>query len=123
MNQIEKEIDSLLIGALGPTLVLDLENDIILRANREAIKLFHDQSILGTRFSRFIAAGIENFLVFISEVEHRDTARSRLVDLQTVPGDPLNVELTGRLMNIENRNLFLLHLLDLDALEKRSEEF
>ena len=123
MSLSEKEIDSLLTGALGPTLVLDLDNDIILRANQEAIKLFHDKKILGTRFCRFIASGLENFLVFISEVEHRDVARSRLVNLQTVLGDPLNVELTGRLIDIENRNLFLLHLLDLDALEKRSEEF
>jgi len=52
--------DSELSAALGPTLLIDLAQDRILTATPEAGTLFADPDIIGSRFSRFVADGMDH---------------------------------------------------------------
>jgi PAS domain S-box-containing protein len=112
--------DSHLAGAFGPTVLIDLSTDQILAVTRQAALLFADQDILGSRFARFVASGLDHFVVFIDEVLHRGDAWTRRIELQTAAGMTLTCELTGRALRIEGRDLLLLNVLDLDDLEQRA---
>ncbi|SEQ55082.1 PAS domain S-box-containing protein [Loktanella sp. DSM 29012] len=114
--------DSLLAGAFGPTLVIDLAQDRILAATPEAVALLGDPALVGTHFARFIASGLDTFVVFIAEVQHRQTAWTRRVSLQNAGGDPLLCEVTGRALRHDGRDMLLLHALDLGALDRHAAE-
>lgn len=114
--------DSLLAGAFGPTLLIDLGQDLILAATPEAGMLFGDHGLAGTPFARFIAAGMETFVVFLSEVEHRGTAWTRQVELQSADQSALDCEITGRILSHKDHCLLLLHVLDLETLEQRAAD-
>ena len=114
--------DSFLVGAFGPTLLVDLDRDLVLAATPEAAILFGDGALTGSHFARFIAAGMEIFVVFLAEAEHRGTAWTRQVSLQDADGTPLHCEITGRTFAHGGRHLLLLHVLDLDALDRHEDE-
>lgn len=112
--------DSELAGAFGPTLLVDLEQDCILAATTEAGQLFADPDILGTRFSRFVANGMDHLFVFIAEVQHRGTAWTRRVMLQTAAGEAQQCEITARALMRAGRDMLLIHVLDLKRLEQHA---
>ena len=112
--------DSELAGAFGPTLLVDLAKDQILAATQEARVLFVDTDIVGSHFARFVADGMDCLVVFISEVQHRGTAWTRRVGLQTANDHALSCELTGRAVTRKGRELLLLHVLDLEGQEKHA---
>ncbi|MHA6327211.1 sigma-54 interaction domain-containing protein [Roseivivax sp. CAU 1753] len=114
--------DSLLAGAFGPTVLIDLSRDRILAATPEALALFDDPQLTGSQFARLVAAGMDDFVVFIAEIQHRGTAWTRRVALQTAGSDPLQIELTGRWLQHAGKDMLLLHLLDLVALEHHAAE-
>jgi len=114
--------DSLLAGAFGPTLLVDLTQDIILAATPEAGALFRDQTLVGSHFARFVASGMDTFVVFIAEVQHRGTAWTRRVTLQSAAGEPLQCEVTGRALRHDGTDMLLLHALDLAGLEQHAAE-
>lgn len=114
--------DSELAGAFGPTLLVDLAEDRILAATTEAGQLFADAKIVGTRFSRFVADGMDHFVVFISEVQHRGTAWTRRVTLRTAASEVQQCEVSGRALNRAGRDMLLLHILDLKGLEEHAAE-
>ena len=114
--------DSLLAGAFGPTVLIDLGEDLILAATPEADLLLADQALVGSFFARFVATGMDSFVVFISEVQHRGTAWTRQVTLQTAAGDPIKGEITGRAVQCSEKDLMLLHVLDLAGLEQHAAE-
>ena len=114
--------DSELAGAFGPTVLIDLATDRILAATEDAAALFADGGLVGSGFARFVAEGMADFVVFIAEVQHRGTAWTRRIALQTAAGDVLNCEVTGRALTRDARDLLLLHLLDLAGLERHAEE-
>ena len=114
--------DSLLAGAFGPTLVIDLDNDLILATTEEASTLFSDPNLRGARFAPLIASGMEDFLVFITEVEYRGTAWTRKVTLQNSKNKFLNCELTGKLVQQFERKMLIVHVLDLERLEQHAAE-
>lgn len=116
------EYDSQIAGAIGPTLLIDLATDRILAATPEADTMFDDTGLVGTKFARFLADGVADFVVFIGEVQYRDTAWTRRVSLQTAKGDALQVELTGRARRLERREMLVLHVLDLARLERHNAE-
>ncbi len=122
MLDTDLSYDSFLVGAFGPTLLIDLRQDLILAATPEAGTLFGDDALTGSHFARFIAAGMESFVVFVTEVEYRGTAWTRKVKLQSADQSPLQCEVTGRVLYHEGRAMLLLHMLDLEALEQREAE-
>jgi len=122
MHDTDTSHDSLLAGAFGPTLLIDLCQDLILASTPEAETLFADDVLTGTAFARFVAAGMETFIVFLSEVEHRGTAWTRQVALQSADQTALECEITGRILSQDDRRLLLLHVLDLEVLERHAAE-
>ncbi|MEQ6247836.1 sigma 54-interacting transcriptional regulator [Sulfitobacter sp. HNIBRBA3233] len=122
MTFAEPRYDSLLAGAFGPTLLIDLATDRILAATDEALTLFADAALVGSRFGRLVAEGMADFVVFISEAEHRGAAWTRQVALQSAGGDRLDCELSGRITTSAGRRVLLLNLLDLARIERHAAE-
>lgn len=121
MLDTDTSYDSFLAGAFGPTLLIDLGQDLILATTAEAQSLLADD-LTGTNFAPFIADGLDIFVVFLTEVEHRGVARTRRVTLQSANQKPLNSEITGRSIRHEGSPLLLLHMLDLETLERRAAD-
>ena len=122
MLDTDNSYDSFLAGAFGPTLLLDLSKDLVLAATPEARTLFGDDALTGSHFARFVADGMETFVVFLTEVEHRGLAWTRQVTLQCADQTPLQCEVTGRAMHHDGQDLLLLHVLDLHILERHAAE-
>jgi len=122
MLDTDATYDSMLAGAFGSTVLIGLGQDRILAATPEAKALFADQALVGSHFARFVAAGMDNFVVFISEVQHRGTAWTRRVTLQSADNDPLHCEVTGRAVRHNAQDMLLLHVLDLAGLEQHAAE-
>jgi PAS domain S-box-containing protein len=116
------DYDSELAGAFGPTILIDLAADRIVAATDTALTLFADPKLVGSRFARLVANGMADFVVFISEVQHRGSAWTRQVILQTVTGDALNCEVSARVIEREDRAFLLLNLLDLTRMESRAAD-
>lgn len=122
MLDADTSYDSHLAGAFGPTLLIDLSRDQILAATSEATALLDDAHLVGSGFARFVADGMENFVVFIAEVQHRGEAWTRRVTLQMAGGETLQSEITGRALTLDGREMLLLHMLDLARLEQHANE-
>lgn len=122
MLDTDKSYDSFLAGAFGATILIDLGQDLILAATPEAGTLFGDVALTGSHFARFVAAGMETFVVFLTEVEHRGTAWTRQVTLQSAGETTVKCEITGRALTQDGRHMLLLHVLDLEALERHADE-
>lgn len=122
MSDTQPRHDSLLAGAFGPTVLVDLARDTILAATPEACALFGDQDLVGGRFARFVASDMGDFVVFIAEVQYRGTAWTRRVTLQTCDGHPLQCEVTGRALLHDGQDMLLVHILDLASLEQHAIE-
>lgn len=120
MVKTDTSYDSLLAGAFGPTLLIDLDQDLILAATPEAKMLFADQAIERSHFARFVASGMDNFVVFITEVQHRGSAWTRKVTFRTSDNDPIQGEVTGRALQSDGQDFLLLHVLDLAGLEQHA---
>jgi len=93
-----------------------------LAATEEAKTLLGDDALTGSHFARFVAAGMETFVVFITEVQHRGTAWTREVTFQRSDQTPLQCEVTGRAIHHEGQDMLLLHVLDLETLEQHAAE-
>lgn len=122
MQRPDTSLDSYLAGAFGPTVLIDLARDVVLAATDDAILFFDDPNLVGSRFAQFVASDMGDFVVFISEIQHRTTAWSRRIAVQTAQGARLEAELTGRALTVDGRTLLMLHLLDLAALEERESQ-
>ena len=121
-GMIDTDSDSFLTGAFGPTILLHLSQDRILAANQEAEALLGDDALPGSHFARFVAAGMEAFVVFITEAQYRGTAWTRQVTLQSADQTPLQCEVTGRAVYHDGQDMLLLHMLDLETLEQHAAE-
>ena len=121
MRDTDTSYDSLLAGAFGPTILIDPGKDLILATTSEACILLEDD-LSGAHFAPYIAEGLDTFVVFLAEVEHRGTAWTRKVTLQTASLTHLECEITGRDFQFDGRPLLLLHVLDLASLERRAAE-
>ncbi|CUH60611.1 PAS domain-containing protein [Thalassobacter stenotrophicus] len=122
MLDTETPHDSFLAGAFGPTILLHLGQDLILAATEETKTLLGDDALIGSHFARFVAAGMETFVVFITEVQHRGTAWTREVTFQKSDQTPLQCEVTGRAIHHDGQDMLLLHVLDLETLEQHAAE-
>ena len=122
MSLNHAEYDSHLAGAFGPTMLIDLATDQIVAATPQASRLFAETDILGSRFVRFVLKGLDHFVVFIGEVQHRGHAWTRRIGLQTSTGDALTCELTARPLRIDGRDMLILNVLDLTELDRRATQ-
>ncbi len=114
--------DSLLAGAFGPTLVVDLKSDRILAATQDAHRLLDNADLVGARMAPHIAGDLTQMIVFVDEVFHRSEAWSRRVAMQTAQGEALNCELNGRALTLESGDALLLNIVDLDALDRHAQQ-
>jgi PAS domain S-box-containing protein len=114
--------DSLLAGAFGPTLVVDMETDRICAATPEAARLFEDKALVGSRLAPRVAGDFAQLVVFIDEVFYRQEAWTRRVKLRTTSARDIGCELNGRALTLDGRNTLLLNILDLEELVRREEE-
>jgi len=117
MNKSDRNIDSRLAGAMGATLILDLSTDRILAATPEAMKLFQDDALIGSRFSEWVLDDVPHMILFVDEVMYRQTAWTRRITLQTRTKEPITCEINGRI----DENTLILQITDLDALERHAE--
>ena len=113
--------DSRLAGAFGPTLLVDLDTDRILAATPDACRLLADDTLVGSRLSAWIAQDFAQIVVFIDEVFHRTEAWTRRVAFQTATDAPLRCEVRGRTAPDVGPRVLLLNIIDLDALDDRTE--
>jgi PAS domain S-box-containing protein len=113
--------DSLLAGAFGATLVLDLGTDRILAATPAAKHLLENETLVGARFSVFVTDALAQMLVFIDEVSYRGEAWTRRINIKTLSGTLVKCELDGRAVKTDKGDALLLHIVDLDALDQRAE--
>ncbi|SHE94993.1 PAS domain S-box-containing protein [Loktanella atrilutea] len=121
MQDRPPSFDSHLAGAFGPTLLIDLDTDRILAASPDAVRLFSDETLVGSRLSTRIAQDFTQLVVFIDEVFHRAEAWTRLVAFRTAQVQMLRCELRGRAMTHVGPHVVLLNIIDLDALDHRTE--
>ena len=122
MDAITSTHDSLLAGAFGSTLVVDLESDQIIAATPDALDLFEDEGLIGSRLSPRVAGDFTQMIVFIDEVFHRKEAWTRRVNLKTAQARWLNCELNGRVLPLKGGDALLLNIIDLEAQDRRAEE-
>ena len=122
MDGAISSFDSLLIGAFGPTLVVDLGTDRVLAANAAARKLLANDVLVGAALSPYLAQDFTRMITFIDEVFHRGEAWTRRIGLRNSRGERLSCELNCRALDLETGNALLLHILDLDTLERHAEE-
>ncbi|MCF7698323.1 sigma-54 interaction domain-containing protein [Loktanella sp. M215] len=121
MTQALSDYDSHLAGAFGPTLLIDLRSDRILATSPEAAQLFQDPALAGSRLSPRIATDFTQMIVFIDEVFHRLEAWTRRVVFQTTAAEHLTCEVRGRVMPQVGDGIILLNIIDLAALNDRTE--
>jgi len=121
MLQTAISYDSFLLGAFGPTILIDLKSDIVLAASREAETLFGAE-VTGTQFAQRLPGNIADFIVFVDEVLHRSNAWTRKITITASDGAELNCELNGRIVGLDQGDALLLNIMDLASLERRAEE-
>ena len=121
MQDRPPSFDSHLAGAFGPTLLVDLDTDRILAASPDAVRLFADDALVGSRLSARIARDFTQLVVFIDEVFHRAEAWTRLVAFRTAQAPVLRCEVRGRAMTHVGPHVVLLNIIDLDDLDHRTE--
>ena len=121
MSQISNPYDSLLTGAVGATIVVDLEADLVIAATDAAKGLMTDDNLVGRSLSASVAEEMPQMIVFVDEVFHRGAAWTRRVALTTREGKRLDCELNGRAIRVGERDALLLNIIDLEAMERRAE--
>ena len=121
MQDRPPSFDSHLAGAFGPTLLVDLDTDRILAATPDAGRLLGQDALVGSRLSAWIAQDFPQLVVFIDEVFHRREAWTRRVAFRTATARPLRCEVRGRILTDVGARVVLLNIIDLDALDDRTE--
>lgn len=107
--------------ACVPTLLLRPSTDRIESASAQAERLFGVCDLTLRPFSGFLLNAIQEMILFLEEVAHRQTAWTRSVSLRTAQGTPLRCEIRGALMQADE-DLVQLIFLDLDELEYREHK-
>ncbi len=114
--------DSLLQAIPQPVLVLDTTSDRIVNWNGHAATLMTGRKDTQPKpFSHYLGDALPQFVVFIEEVDHRGESWTRDVALTSEDGRALFLELHGRPVP-EKAGWLLLTLMDLHALDRRSEK-
>ncbi len=113
--------DSLIAGAFGATLVIDLATDVILAATPDARRRLDEPDLVGARFSGFVPDHLAQFIVFVDEVLHRGGAWTRRVQVTDQTGRALDCELNGKIITLETGAALVLQVTDLAELAKRAE--
>jgi PAS domain S-box-containing protein len=113
--------DSLDLMSLAPTLILDPASDTVLATNPQATELLGLDPAQGARFSRHLADGPAQMVVFADEVAHRGTAWTRRVKMLAADGTALDVELRGKFLEHTEGPRLLLTLIDLHEMNLRAE--
>ncbi|WP_195819882.1 sigma-54 interaction domain-containing protein [Roseobacter sp. MH60115] len=122
MLHTDHSFDSFLAGAFGPTLLIDLQTDVILAATSEAVRTFGNSALVGTHFAGRVKSDLADFVVFIDEVLHRGSAWTRKIALTAREEAPLICELNGRIVTTERGDALLLNITDLTTMDQRAEE-
>ena len=117
MTDPNPNIDSRLAAAFGATLILDLDTDRILAATPDALRLFKDDALIGSRFCSRVLDDVPHMILFVDEVIYRGTAWTRRITLKTQCGTPITCEINGRI----DKSMLILQITDLHALERRAE--
>lgn len=111
--------ESLIAVNPAPALILDLEVDRVVAANKAADALFEAGRLAGQAFMPFLDRSVQNMLLFLEETLHRGSAWTRGVALITAKGVAVPCEIRGsKLPDGEGR--VMLVFLDLDELELRA---
>jgi len=113
-------LDSLLEAVPHAALVLDTDRDIVVAANRLAMRLFTQPQGYGFRFAPHIAGNFAGFVVFLDEVAHRRRAWRRDISLQDSDQLPLSCELRGTLIG-QGTHMVMLTLIDLNEMSRHDQ--
>jgi len=122
MDANKNNYDSLLAGAFGPTLVLDLRTDRVLSANSSAQTLFKNPELVGSRMSDHVLGELSQFIVFVEEVLHRNEAWTRRITLKTTQSDELSCEITGRCLPESDGEAVLFNIIDLGTMQLHEQQ-
>ena len=104
-----------------PALILDTSTDEILVANATCEELFGVSKLTTRPFSSFVDASVQQMMLFLQEAEHRGSAWTRNVMVQTEGSEPLSCEIRGRYIETAT-DCVLLTFIDLDEMEKRTRQ-
>ncbi len=101
-------------------LLVDLDTDEITTANPPAARLLGLETGATQALSPLLGDTVAQFVVFLTEIDHRGEAWSRDVVIRTTEGTPLECELRGRQVPGHPR-LLVLVLLDLAEIAFRTQ--
>ncbi|WGH78586.1 sigma 54-interacting transcriptional regulator [Jannaschia ovalis] len=121
MSVDQATLDSLLAGAFGATVVIDLSNDRILGASAEAQALLRQAPLAGHRFSTFVHGHLGQLIVFVDEVLHRGMAWTRRIQVTPRDGEALDCEINGKVAALDRGAALVLQITDLAELDSRAE--
>ncbi len=111
----------LIESQVAPALVLCPSTDRIEACNAPCLKLFGARDLMHHRFSAFLDGSVSDMRLFLEEAEHRRSAWTRSVALQTSDQKPLRCEIRGAFQNGETDRVLLVFL-DLEELDARARK-
>ena len=121
MTHLSSIADSIVASVPEATVVLNTHTDQIVTANNAARGLLGFPPDHPPRFSRFLAEQVQQFLVFLDELDTRGEAWTRQVELKRMDGNNLRCEIRGRPLRIAEHSVFLT-IVDLDELDRRTHD-
>ncbi|MDX8346944.1 sigma 54-interacting transcriptional regulator [Cognatiyoonia sp. IB215446] len=121
MTQLALSADSIVAAVPEAAIVLNTHTDDIVTANDAACQLLGFQRETPPRFSRLLGAQVQQFLVFLDELDTRGAAWTRQVELKRADGHGLRCEIRGRPLRITDHSVFLT-IVDLDELDRRTHD-
>ncbi len=118
MAQLAISSDSIIPAVPEAAVVLCTRTDAIIIANDAACELLRFRAEAPPSFSTFVATQMQQFLVFLDELDTRGEAWTRRVELKRLDGQSLRCELRGRPLRAATPHVFLT-IIDLDELDRR----
>ena len=119
MNPTSLSHSNLVDCQVVPALILDTSTDRILAANDVCERLFNFSPLTERTFSSYVQNSVDQMLLFLQEAEHRGSAWTRNVTVQTHDAQPLNCEMRGLYTDTQGTHV-LLTFLDLNELDSRT---
>ena len=114
-------IERIIENSALPSLAVDVVNDKIVAVNQSLLELFITTHLAGEKFSALLPNFLGEMIVFTNKVEHYQIASTREVTFKKSNNEPLHAEIHGCFATCENREYLILHFIDIDAYETRTQ--
>lgn len=119
MVELSLDTDSVVAAVPEAAMVLCTRNDEIITANDAACRMLGFRHNTAPHFSSLLTSQVQQFLVFLDELDTRGEAWTREVQLSRLDGKRLRCEVKGRPIRSSEHYVFLTFI-DLDQLDRRA---